>query len=195
MTWWTHRLCIAQLGHWTRELDGRKSEILSCWPENDPATLVWNYTYSLAQVWGCFRVLQELIVVVAALGPLAHAPAMSLIHADFSFWKDHPLLGRPQSRGGCHRLVRRQHRFPVTIAALYPDELTTEASDRRFDPEDVFTIPPVVSYEDTGSWEVAIQEKGECGGRRLQELAAMYTDPRARLRRGVQELVHRGHLS
>ncbi|EPS95839.1 hypothetical protein FOMPIDRAFT_1025612 [Fomitopsis schrenkii] len=155
-------------------------------------------TFTLAQVWQCFRVLQELIVVAAALDPLAHTPAMAFIHADFSFWKN---ILFSEDRRRVTGVVDWDDAIviPRDLAALYPDELTHQAT-WRCDPEDVFTIPPDEPEEEHSLWGVAIQETQqrrlwrEAVERQDPQLAAMYTDRRARLRRRVQSLVSGGYL-
>ena len=90
---------------------------------------------------------------------------------------------------------------PRDLAALYPEELTHQADGWRCDPADVFAIPPGTLFEYEGLWEQAIQETEqrrlwrEAIQRRDPELAAMYTDRRARFRRRVQYLVTGGHLT
>ncbi|KAI0724760.1 hypothetical protein C8Q72DRAFT_955244 [Fomitopsis betulina] len=188
------------LEHWTHELDVRRQEILSRWPETDLATgVVWKdvgETYTLEEVWQCFRIVQELVAIVAPLAPLADASAMALVHTDFSFWKN---ILFSDDRTRVEGVVDWDDAVivPRDLAALYPDELTHEAR-WRCDPADVFAIPPGTLFEDEGTWGVAIQETEqrrlwrEAIQKRDPELAAMYTDRRARLRRKVQYLVTGG---
>ena len=64
----------------------------------------------------------------------------------------------------------------------------------------MFAIPPGTPYEDESLWDEAIEETKQRGlwreavRRRDPQLAAMYTDRRARLRRRVQHLVTEGYL-
>ncbi|KAI0727077.1 hypothetical protein C8Q72DRAFT_842573 [Fomitopsis betulina] len=171
------------LEHWTHELDVRRHEILSRWPENDPAT----------HVWQCFRILQELVAIIAPLTPLADASAMALVHTDFSFWKN---ILFSDDRTRVEGVVDWDDAVivPRDLAALYPEELTHQAEGWQCDPADVFAIPPGTLFEYEGLWEQAIQETEqrrlwrEAIQRRDPELAAMYTDRRARFRRRVQYL-------
>ncbi|KAI0724753.1 hypothetical protein C8Q72DRAFT_856817 [Fomitopsis betulina] len=190
------------LEHWTHELDVRRDEILSIRPENDPATVVWKdpiRNFTLEQVWQCFRIVQELVATIAPLTPLADVPAMALVHTDFSFWKN---ILFSDDRTRVEGVVDWDDAVivPRDLAALYPEELTHQARGWRCDPADVFAIPPGTLLEDEGLWEDAIQETEqrrlwrEAMQRRDPELAAMYTDRRARFRRRVQYLVTGGYL-
>lgn len=187
------------LEHWTHQLELRRREMLAWWPDNDPATVLWQHSdppFTLEHAWRCFRVLQELVVVAASLDPLARAPTTALVHADFSFWKN---ILFSEDRTRVEGVVDWDDAVvvPRDLAALYPDELTHRAR-WRCDPDDVFAIPADTPYEEQGLWGVAIKETEqrrlwrEAIQRRDPELAAMYTDRRARLRRRVHDLVSSG---
>ena len=190
------------LEHWTHELDVRRNDILALWPENEPSTVLWkdkSRTFTLKDAWKCFHALQELAATVAPLDPLVHAPAMALIHTDFSIWKNILFSG---DRSRVQGVVDWDDAMivPRDLAALYPEELTHSARGWGCDPPDVFAIPPDTPYEEQGLWGVAIQETQqrrlwrEAIQRRDPQLAAMYVDRRARIRRRVQYLVSGGYL-
>ena len=187
------------LEYWTHQLELRRREMLALWPDNDPATVLWKHSdppFTLEHAWQCFRVLQELVVVAASLDPLARVPTTALVHADFSFWKN---ILFSEDRTRVEGVVDWDDAvvIPRDLAALYPDELTHQAR-WRCDPDDVFAIPADIPYEEQGLWGVAIKETQqrrlwrEAIQRRDPELAAMYTDRRARLRRKVHDLVSGG---
>ena len=154
------------LEHWRHELDTRRCEILTRYSDCDPATAVWRDptgVFTLGQVWQCFHTLQELITLVAPLDPLADAPAMALVHTDFSFWKN---ILFSEDRTRVEGVVDWDDTIivPRDLAALYPDELTHETRGGwRCDPGEVFAIPPGTPYEDESLWDEAIEETKQRG--------------------------------
>ncbi|TFY55794.1 hypothetical protein EVJ58_g8027 [Rhodofomes roseus] len=188
--------------HWAARMKEQCDDIMATFPDQDHSVLIVDgcargSQHTLGKLWQCVRAMQELTDIAVFLDPLAHAPAMALMHADYSCWRN-ILFSADRTR--IEGVVDWDDAIviPRDLAALYPEELTHEAGSWRVDPPDVFAIPPGTLYEDEGLWETAIEETKqrrmfrEAVGRRDPQLAGLYTDRRARLRRRVDILVRDG---
>ncbi|KAH9931338.1 uncharacterized protein B0H18DRAFT_991288 [Fomitopsis serialis] len=185
---------------WNSKIQKQFRGITSHYPNNDLSVIVQDgihNTHSLGKLWQCARAVQEIASIAASLDPLStphgREPIVALMHTDYACWRN-VLFSADRTR--IEGIVDWDDAVvvPRDLAAVYPEELTHQAKWRS-DPDDVFVIPPGTLYEDTGLWNTAIQETQQ--RRRFREvvqsqdpqLAALYTDRRARLRRRVHYLV------
>ncbi|KAH9828974.1 uncharacterized protein C8Q71DRAFT_863650 [Rhodofomes roseus] len=186
--------------HWAARMKEQRDDIVATFPDEDHSVLVCDNVgskHTLGKLWQCVRAMQELTDIAVSLDPLAHAPAMALMHADYSCWRN--ILFSPD-RARIEGVIDWDDAIvvPRDLAALYPEELTHHTRGWRVDPPDVFAIPPGTLYEDEGLWETAIEETKQrrmfrkAVGRRDPQLAELYTDRRARLRRRVDILLRDG---
>ncbi|KAH9916707.1 uncharacterized protein B0H18DRAFT_1037435 [Fomitopsis serialis] len=188
---------------WASKIQEQFRNITSRYPNNDLSVIVKDGLFnehSLGELWQCAKAVQTIAAIAASLDPLAtphgREPIMALMHADYACWRN-VLFSADRTR--IEGIVDWDDAVvvPRDLAAVYPEELTHEASWRS-DPDDVFAIPPGTLYEDTGLWNTAIQETQqrrrfrELVQRQDPQLAALYTDRRARLRRRVHYLVMYG---
>ncbi|KAH9931337.1 uncharacterized protein B0H18DRAFT_1102801 [Fomitopsis serialis] len=77
--------------YWTLTMEGHRRQIVDFWPDNDHSVVVLDLRYekyTLGHLWQCYEAILELVHIAASLDPLADAPAMALMHADYFFWKN-----------------------------------------------------------------------------------------------------------
>ncbi|KZT63817.1 hypothetical protein DAEQUDRAFT_770252 [Daedalea quercina L-15889] len=184
--------------HWRYLIDLRRREISRLYPDCDHSVIVKDgirNNYTLGKLMQCVDAVQHLADVAASMDPFEGKPMMALMHVDFACWRN-VLLSEDRER--IEGIVDWDDAVvvPRDLAALYPLELTLSASC-RYDPEDVYVVPPGTLYEDTGLWETKIEETRrrerfrEAVRKVDPEFAALYTDRRARFRRHVNNLLIR----
>ncbi|KAH9931324.1 uncharacterized protein B0H18DRAFT_991193 [Fomitopsis serialis] len=175
--------------HWHYALDAARRAMVKEFPtdDDDRRTLI-----------RCADIIRDLINIAASLDPLANstslsaAPNLALIHGDFACWRN-VLFSADRTR--IEGIVDWDDSVvvPRDIAARYPEELTDNAG-WQFDPEDRFAIPPDALPEDSSSWQIALENTQlrkrfrDTVQRFDPQLAALYTDPKARFRRRVDYL-------
>ncbi|KAH9919368.1 uncharacterized protein B0H18DRAFT_1122494 [Fomitopsis serialis] len=183
--------------HWHYHLDATRRDMMEMFPQLDDdarRTLI-----------RCADILRDLVNLAVSLDPLTNpaarsaAPNLALIHADFACWRN-VLFSADRMR--LEGIIDWDDSVvvPRDLAARYPEELTHVRSWRP-DPDDVFAIPPEVLSEDMSSWRIAIEDMQlrkrfrDTVQRFDPQLAALYTDRRAKFRRRVDHLAMRGWQS
>ncbi|KAH9916708.1 uncharacterized protein B0H18DRAFT_1037443 [Fomitopsis serialis] len=189
--------------YWANKIQEQFRDITSHYPNDDLSVIVQDglrNTCSLGELWQCAKAVQTIAAIAASLDPLSTShgrePILALVHTDYACWRN-VLFSADRTR--IEGIVDWDDAVvvPRDLAAVYPEELTHQAKWRS-DPDDVFVIPPGTLYENTGLWKTAIQETQqrrrfrEAVQRQDLQLAALYTDRRARLRRRVHYLVTEG---